>query len=93
MTSDPKAPLDAGIAARMDGFDLISLSQPKDAEVSVHLSRKDDPRDPVTVFTGSIEDARLYLARIAVAYPHLKTNLAKPDPRRPRGRPVRFSFS
>ena len=90
--SDPKAPLAAEIAATMDRFDLISLSEQSATVGQVHLGRKDNPNETVEVFTGNIDDARLYLARIAVAHPHLKTNLAKPEKRRRPERPVRFSF-
>lgn len=86
MTSAPlKAPgqtrpaLSPALIANMNRFSCIELADDETREgwKSVSLIRSDAPDKPHPIFCGSELDARLFLARVAVRFPHLKTNLPK----------------
>lgn len=79
-TPDPMNALTPAIVASIRQFSKIELADddqgPKGWK-KVSLIRSDAANKPHPVFAGPELDARICLARIAVRFPHLTTNLPK----------------
>lgn len=74
--TDPRAALPANLAERMPRFARIELI-PNVGEASRVYLRSADGDVSALAFEGLDANARTFLARIAAAHPHLKTNLGK----------------
>lgn len=78
-TQRPTATLSPALIANMNRFSRIELAD-DDTRTGwkiVSLTRADAPDRRHPVFCGTELDARIFLARVAVRFPHLKTNLPK----------------
>lgn len=77
---NPMNALTPGIVEQIAKFSRIELAdddQSPDGWMKVSLIRADAKHKAHPIFTGPETEARICLARIAVRFPHLKTNLPK----------------
>ncbi|MEL7464864.1 MAG: hypothetical protein AAFN79_12395 [Pseudomonadota bacterium] len=86
---DPMAEFPVAEAERIAAYRTIHLLPDAiGGKATVALAKEDASEPRFVIFRGEDRDARLFLARVAVTFPHLKTDLDKPKRKPGRRRTV-----